>query len=317
MWDRLLSGQVMAAYVQNLAGTAATTGRSPPSVHWVTASCRSRWPPVTPLAATVQQVYATALAAERAASEPASSRHLGGATRREIAVIGRRQIERPLAELGIESYQAWMLQALPAEVAARGRLVTTSYARPAAAGPIADLLAAVADLDGTLDELVDRLEQYQALGERLVSAAAVLQVTHSLDRSVTAPARHRAGARHHPGAGQHRPGDGRPDAHRGGGAGAAATGTGVAAGRGRPAFAIALALLHTEMVAAFAAEVADGAAPATALQRVPMLCDAVHDGVVTMAATARRVDSRLREVTSLVGQVSPLTEFGSGADLVM
>jgi aerotaxis receptor len=65
-------------------------------------------------------------------------------------------------------------------------------------------------------------------------------------------------------------------------------------------FRIALASLHNDMVAQFAAEVADGAAHAVALHEIPLLCDAVHEGVIDMARTARLVNAELHDVGVLV-----------------
>ena len=75
-------------------------------------------------------------------------------------------------------------------------------------------------------------------------------------------------------------------------------------------FRIALAVLHNDMVAAFAAEVADGLAPVASLHEVPLLCDAVHEGVIAMAGTTRLVDAELRDVTALVADAGEqLDEF--------
>jgi len=71
-------------------------------------------------------------------------------------------------------------------------------------------------------------------------------------------------------------------------------------------FRIALAVLHNDMVAAFAAEAVTGSASASSLAEVPLLCDAVHEGVVEMSRTARAVDIDLRDVASLVAATGDL-----------
>ena len=56
-------------------------------------------------------------------------------------------------------------------------------------------------------------------------------------------------------------------------------------------FRIALARLHNDMVAAFASEVIDEVAPPSSLAEVPLLCDALHEGVEHMAASMAIVNA--------------------------
>src|SRR5690606_15042628 len=75
-------------------------------------------------------------------------------------------------------------------------------------------------------------------------------------------------------------------------------------------FRIALASVHTDMVAAFAAEVVDGRAPRTSLAEVPLLCDAMHESALEMSVRAQQVNRTLREVVSATTEASKgLEEF--------
>jgi aerotaxis receptor len=71
-------------------------------------------------------------------------------------------------------------------------------------------------------------------------------------------------------------------------------------------FRIGLARLYTEMVGAFAAEVIDGAAPVGSLAAVPRLCDAVHDGVIAMAAATEAVNASLAAVSGQIHRAGQL-----------
>ncbi|MBI4943467.1 MAG: histidine kinase, partial [Actinobacteria bacterium] len=71
---------------------------------------------------------------------------------------------------------------------------------------------------------------------------------------------------------------------------------------------IALAQLHVDMVAAFAAECVDGAAPAASLADVPVLCDALRAGVEDVSSSALRVNTDLVEVGHLVETAGGLVD---------
>jgi aerotaxis receptor len=309
MWDRLLSGRVMGAYVKNLARDG--------SHYWVFATISPmgdggflsvRMAPATPLIETAKQVYAAANDAERAASG-----NDGTVARRDVAQAGLRRIEESLTQVGQSSYQAWLLDTLPAEMAARGRLASTSYARSGVRGTVGTLLGESTELEGMLTDLVGRLDHYRSLSERLISSSArMLEVARSLDRMVTGAQR-----------ASERVTERAPVLANIARVMAVPMHTAVVSlerlvpvlvdlreNVARLRFDIALATLHTEMVASFAAEVADGVAPPDALEEVPRLCDTVHDGVVHMAATARTVDARLQEVAVLASEASArLGEF--------
>jgi len=299
MWDRLLAGRPMGAYVKNLARDG--------SYYWVFATITPLGegflsvrmaPGVAGVLGPVKGLYAQVRAAEQEAAE------VQRLDRRAVAVLGAQWIEEGLRGLGFAGYDDFLLAALPAEIAARGRLVTDSFARSRVRGPLADLLAGAVALEARLGELVHRLEAYQQLSEQLVRASArMLTMTHRLDQAVGAARR-----------ASEEVADTAPVLLN------VAT---VMAGPMRGAvesieqlasrldtlradiaalrFRIALAVLHNDMVAAFVAEVVDGTAPVTSLAEVPLLCDAVHEGVLEMTTTAAGVDADLRDVATLVG----------------
>jgi PAS domain S-box-containing protein len=307
MWDRLAAGRPIGAFVQNrtkdgghywVFATATPLGEGFLSV---------RMTPRSPMIDPVRQLYLQVREAEQDALAS------GDVDRRRAGAMGAHLIEEGLRSLGFETYDDFVLAALPAEVSSRVRPVTAAYARPWVRGPLGDLLTAAGALDGLLSEQIERLEGYRLLSERLaVSAARVLEVARRLDRAVgsarrassqvvdSAPvllnvANVMAQPMHITVTALDRLA---PRLHR------------LKADLATLRFRIALAGLHNAMVAAFAAEVADGMAPAAALREVPHLCDAVHDGVVEMARTARVVNDTLADVAQLVGEAGErLDEF--------
>jgi aerotaxis receptor len=299
MWDRLLAGRPMGAYVKNLARDG--------SYYWVFATVTPLGegflsvrmaPRVTEVFDLVQELYAQVRTVEQEAAD------VRGLDRRAVAEVGAARIEEGLRGLGFAGYDDFLQAALPAEIAARGRLVSDSFARSWVRGPMAELLDGSVALEAELGELVHRLEAYQQLSEQLVrSSERMLSMAHRLDRAVdsarlaseavadTAPvllnvASVMAG-----------PMRGAVESLEQLAARLDALRADVAALR----FRIALAVLHNDMVAAFVAEVVDGAAPASSLAEVPLLCDAVHEGVLEMTTTAAGVDADLRDVATLVG----------------
>lgn len=297
MWDRLLAGRPMGAYVQNLAKDG--------SHYWVFATVTPlgdgflsvRMAPRSALFDPARRIYPLVRAVER---NHAEHDHLD---RRAVAELGAAHLEEHLRALGFETYDDFILEALPAEIAARAHLVSSSYLRPWVRGPIGEVLSGAVALDGMLDTQVQRLEAYRVLASRLLDAAArVLDMSRRLDHAVAQAirasetvvdstpvllnvARVMAQPMH-----------------------AAVTTLEDLAPRlralrgdvGALRFRIALASLHNDMVAAFAAEVADGDAPPSALDEVPLLCDALHEGVVDMTEAAARVNRELQEVAELV-----------------
>jgi hypothetical protein len=307
MWDRLLAGRPMGAYVQNLAKDG--------SYYWVFATITPlgdgflsvRMAPRSGLFDAARRLYPQTRAWER---EQAESQ---GIDRRAVAVLGAVDIVQRLRVLGFESYDDFILEALPAEVAARSDLVTSTYSRAWARGPIGEVINGAIALDGMLAAQVERLETYRVLATRLLDASTrVLEMARRLDQAV--------------------------DATRNASKTVADTAPvllNVANVMGQPMrgtvtvleelaprlqalhvhvaslrFRIALASLHNDMVAAFAAEVADGEAPPSSLDEVPLLCDALHEGVVEMTSAAAEVNRELHEVAELVGSAGErLDEF--------
>jgi len=307
MWDRLLQGRPMGAFVQNLAKDG--------SHYWVFATVTPlgdgflsvRMAPRSALLEPARQLYLQVRAAERDAIQN------DGVDRRSAAALGAHLIEEGLRSLGFATYDDFILEALPAEIASRSRLVSPSSARPWLRGSLADLLDGAVALDAQLAQHVERLEGYRVLSDRLLaSATRVLEVARRLDRSVVAAQRASGQVTE-----------------------SAPVLLNVANVMAQPMhitvtalerlaprlrelradvaslrFRIALASLHNDMVGAFAAEVADGVAPASSLAEVPLLCDAVHEGVVDMARTVRSVNSDLADVGQLVSEAGErLDEF--------
>jgi len=302
MWDRLLAGRPMGAYVCNLAKDG--------SHYWVFATVTPlgegflsvRMAPRGPLLRVVQQLYPAVRAHERELMAG------GGVDRRTAAQAGAAKIESALDTLGYPSYDDFIEDALPAEVALRnpaGSAGGFAWARPAASGAMAELLEATEAVDGLLAGHVAELERYRELAERLQEAAdRVLSVSRRLDRSVGA-ARQASEA----------VADSAPVLLNVATVMAQPMHTAVfALERLAPRleqlradvsalrFRIALASLHNDMVADFAAEVVDGRAPATSLGEVPLLCDAVHDGVAALVGSVSGVSAGLDDVSTLVAE---------------
>ncbi len=303
MWDRLLNGRPMAAYVKNLARDGAA--------YWVFATVTPlgddflsvRMAPVAPLAAAARQLYQAVSEYER---DLAVRDRMA---RPEVAAAGAQRIETLLRQLGYASYEEFMLQALPTEVAARGRLLSTTFARPHATGALAEILDSAQAIDGQLEALVARLARYTSLTTQLTPAAdAVLANVNGLQISLDA-------AR----AASAQVGDQAPVlrnvanvmGHPMTAAAAALQELAPRLGELRTevaelGFRIALAQLHTEMMGAFAAEVVDGVAPGSALAEIPRLCDAVDQGVQAMAHSIEDVNERLRTVVDRIRQSEEL-----------
>jgi PAS domain-containing protein len=130
MWDRLQSGRPMGAYVKNQARDGG--------YYWVFATITPlgegylsvRMSPQAALFGPAQQLYAEVAAVERHAG------HVEGLDRRTVAGIGAAQLEQGLRRLGFAGYDHFLLAALPAEIAARGRLPTPSPPRCCATSPL-------------------------------------------------------------------------------------------------------------------------------------------------------------------------------------
>jgi len=304
IWDTLASGRSAAAYVKNRAKDGSS--------YWVFAVMSPvrdgylsvRMAPRGPQFDLIRQVYAEAVQAER---EAVRTRGLG---RRDAAGAGLAAIETALARHGYASLDAFALDALPTEVSARRHLVTTAFARPAG-GVLGEILSGAEALDELLGGLVDRLTAYQSLCDRLASTSStVLGITERLAGSVDA-ARHASEL----------VADSAPTLANVARVMAAPMGDAVTAlsrlgaGLGRLRadvaelrFRISLATVYNDMVAAFAAEVIDNAAPPDSLHAVPLLCHAAESGLLEMSEQVRRVNEELRESADLVAEAGGLLE---------
>ncbi len=299
MWDRLLSGRPMAGYVLNLA----KDGR----YYWVFAtitplgdgflSVRMK-PMVASLMSPVRQLYGELRAGERAG-------RMSGMTRAQAAAQGERELEHAVQLMGLDGYDHFMMEALPAEVAARAGMTTIRYAHHQGSGPVAEILAAAASLDGQLASLVGRLDAYRDLSESLSNASrSMLAAAVQLDAAASAARRGSAEV-----ATQVRVLDNVAQAMVGPCHDTVETLRGVVTELDSLRslisglrFRIALARLHDDMVAAFASEVIDGIAPEASLAEVPLLCDALHEGVEHMAATMAIVNAKLASVSQAVAR---------------
>lgn len=305
IWDRLAAGRPVGAYVKNQAKDG--------SAYWVFAAISPlhdgyisvRMAPCGPLFDLVKQVYKQASEVEREAA------WTNGGSRRDTALAGMADIATSLRQRGFDSYDEFMLDALPAEVSVRGHLVSTAYARPGARGPIAEVLAGTGALDGLLGDLVDRLAVYRNLCDELATASSkVLDISHRLDRSMAAVqhaselvadsapvlanvARVMAVPMHKAVAALERL---QPELGR------------LRSDVAELRFRISLASLYNDMAAAFAAEVVDNAAPPDSLAAVPLLCDAVQSGVMEMSAQVQHVNNGLHGVAGLVREAERLLE---------
>ncbi|RJO77551.1 PAS domain S-box protein [Nocardia panacis] len=294
MWDRLEAGLPVCAYVRNQARDGAS--------YWVFATMsplRSgylsvRVAPRAEAMGRIERIYARAHAVEQRLCR-------AGVGRRDRAVAGRAEIEKALREDGFGSYDEFVLDALPLEVAARDRLVSATYLRPQARGPIAEVLGGVAVLDRALDRLVTRLADYRDLCDQLADASAqLIDITERMNRSVAAAAAASAPiAESHPVLANvaqvmREPMDQAVVELR-------ELRTGLDRLRGSVAdlrFRISLAALYNDMVAAFAAEVVDGTAPPRSLDAVPALCEAAASGLTEMSERVDTVNAQMRAVAA-------------------
>jgi PAS domain S-box-containing protein len=297
MWNRLLTGKPMAAYVQNLAKDG--------KYYWVFATITPLGdgflsvrmaPMVSALMTPARQLYQDLRAGERAA-------RASGMSRSEAAALGERELERRIRALGLDGYDQFMMEALPAEVAARAGMTTVRYARRVGHGPVAEILAAAAALDGQLGTLVGRLEAYRQLSEAVANSSKSMLVSAlQLEEAASAARRGSAAI-----ADTVKVLDNVAQVMVGPAHDTVETMRGVVTELdslhslvGGLRFRIALARLHNDMVAAFASEVIDGIAPASSLAEVPLLCDALHEGVEHMSATMAIVNAKLASVSDAV-----------------
>jgi hypothetical protein len=307
MWDRLLSGKPMAGYVLNLAKDH--------KYYWVFAT-------ITPLgdgflsvrmAPTVHHLMDPARELYRELRDDEDAALAAGLTRTEAAAAGEHRLEQRMHELGLNGYDEFMVEALSAEVAARAGLGTLRGDGARGHGPVAQVLAAATRLDAQLGLLVGRLDAYRELSEAVSGACQqAVAAAVELDRAATAAQQ---------------------------GSAAMAGSVPVLANVGQVMvgpchqtvdtlnslvrelgglrnlvadlrFRIALARLHNDMVGTFAREVSAGGAPASSLSEVPLLCDALQEGIRHLAATMTVVNDKLRAATHAVLRAGELLNDG-------
>ncbi|HUX68910.1 MAG TPA: PAS domain-containing protein [Cellulomonadaceae bacterium] len=297
MWDRLLSGHPMVAYVKNLAKDG--------SAYWVFAT-------ITPLddgflsvrVAPCRQdlwdaawdVYQEVLPIEQHAREEGLSR--AGAAR-----VGAEAIVARLAGLGFADYGEFLRYVLPAEVTARAALTRLSTERPDITGELGTLHGAAHALGVELASLLVRLDGYLELADSLRSASQGA-VTTLAGLSAAAGTASRASSTVAASA---------PVLAR------TASAMSVLSEDLRTQiqalarrlddvhvrvmelrFRIGLAALHNDMVTSFALEVHAGEAPPEALSYIPQLCRALEEGTENVTASLTRTNAELRDVADRV-----------------
>ena len=307
MWDRLLSGQPMVAYVKNLAKDGVA--------YWVFAT-------ITPLGdgflsvrgavcrpdlwETVAGVYEKVLVTENGAREQ-------GHGRAAAARIGAAAIVEQLAGLGFPGYGDFLRYVLPAEVSARAALSQLSVARPDVSGGLGALLGATHALDGELSSLLVRLDDYLVLADSLTAASKdTLATLAGLSASTGAASRASAMVA-----------DSAPVLART--AAAMSTMSDDLGARIQALalrlddvhgwvmelrFRIGLARLHNDMATSFALEVAEGPASAEGISYVPLLCRALEEGAEDVTSSLSSTSDALREVAeAVIGAEKELNEF--------
>lgn len=297
MWDRLLAGHPMVAYVKNLARDGSS--------YWVFAT-------ITPLGDgflsvrgapcrqdlwdAAWEIYQEVLPLERNAREAGLSR--AGAAR-----VGAEAIVARLAHLGFADYGEFLRYVLPAEVEARAALTLLSTERPDLTGGIGALHGAAHDLGVELSSLLVRLDAYLDLADNLRAASQDAVTTLAGLSAATATAS-RASSTVAASA---------PVLAR------AASAMSVLSEDLRTQiqalarrlddvhvrvmelrFRIGLAGLHNDMVTSFALEVHAGEAPPEALTYIPQLCRALEEGTENVTASLTDTSAELRDAADQV-----------------
>ena len=184
MWDLLLAGRPMAAYVKNLAHDGVA--------YWVFAT-------VTPLGdgflsvrshpcnpgvwQIVDQLYQKVLPMELSA-------RAAGHPRQAAARIGAQALVEGVRGLGLSGYEDFIRLALPAEVAARRALYrwTDPDPRDPMSGPMHDMIRAAMAVDQTLDSQMASLDELGALSGKLGEQADQTEISVARLRAAVAAA---------------------------------------------------------------------------------------------------------------------------------
>ncbi|WP_024286472.1 PAS domain-containing protein [Cellulomonas sp. KRMCY2] len=307
MWDRLLTGRPMVAYVKNLAKDG--------SAYWVLAT-------ITPLGDgflsvrgavcrpdlwdTVTGVYEKVLVIEKVAREQ-------GHGKVAAARIGAAAIVHELAGRGFPGYGDFLRYVLPAEVSARAALSQLSVERPDVVGGLGALLGATHTLDGELSSLLVRLDDFLDLADSL-GAASRDALTTLAGLSASAGSASRASAM---------VADSAPVLARTASAmsimsdelGARIQALAVRLDHVHGwvmelRFRIGLARLHNDMARSFALEVAEGRASAEGISYVLLLCRALEEGAQDVTGSLSSTSGALREVAEdVIGAEKQLNEF--------
>lgn len=176
MWDNLLAGRPFVGYVHNLAADGArydVFATITPLPDGGFLSVRTR-----PM---VDDGYALAAMLYEAGCDLEDHLRSGGMSRAEAAERGAEHLKGLVADGGLGTYDHTMLAMLPAEVAALDSVLGGLPARPAATGPMREMLDQVRTVFAGLSELMGRLDPISMLMRGMRDAAGVLQGT--IDRS--------------------------------------------------------------------------------------------------------------------------------------
>jgi aerotaxis receptor len=176
MWDLLLAGHPMGAYLKNLGhdgaaywvfATITPLGDGFLSVHQ--APCRAD------LCGTADALYQKVLPIELAARS-------AGASRIAAARLGAAALTEGIASLGFSSYADFIRLAVPAEIRARRELTswTGPDARDPGTGVAQDLIDAAKAVDLALDSQMSGLDELEVLSGRLATTSN--QTESSLER---------------------------------------------------------------------------------------------------------------------------------------
>jgi hypothetical protein len=302
MWDRLLAGRPMAAYVRNMAADGAT--------YWVFATITPfedgflsvRGAPMTTLFDTVRQVYDVTIGLEQ---EYAAAGHHRG----EVARYGADLIDQAVRSLGYPSYEAFMFDALAYEVDQRRRHRPAGLQRGVGTGRAGEVLDAVEAMGHALDSMDRQVVSYAELARQLGPASQ--DMVDSV-RALETVATHAEAVSESAGVGvlvntarvSRRP---MSDAI-GSLSTLAVELDAILHATRRERFSIALARLHAEMAGAFAREAVDGLAPSGALGEVPALCRSMSDDVDAMLDGSERLRDQLRAVADRIDETVELAE---------
>ena len=187
MWERLLAGKPMMAYVKNLAKDGAYyltfSTVTPLGDGFISVRCaitrHDLWGPVS-------EIYAQTLAREL-------EWRAGGASAAEAARLGAADLASRLQELGFPTYDDVIHALVPAEVDERRRLAPPTPPVTTPGEPLHNVVRAIVGLDRELGELRSRFENADAVATELVAAKDRLAthldaLAHAADRAAVAAA---------------------------------------------------------------------------------------------------------------------------------